>query len=226
MTFPLVLLGCLAGGAEAQTVLNGSFETGLDPNTGVGLNIGMTAPDNTTIFGWTVSSGTVDYIGGRWVAGEGARSLDLSGVSAGSIFQTVGGLTPGVAYELSFLMAANPDGGAPTKGMQVDIGGVSQSFSATQTGNPADLGWTLRTLEFVPAAPTVTLVFTSLDNSASGPALDRVGIVQIPEPASWTLLILGGAGLGFRSWRNGTPGVRPGKLTPATASPRSIPPRP
>src|SRR5687767_6400442 len=90
VSFLIILIACVASRASAQNlVVNGSFEMGTDPNTGAGQNIGVTAPDSTTIFGWTLSSGTVDYVGSRWVAGDGVRCLDLSGTSAGSISQTV-----------------------------------------------------------------------------------------------------------------------------------------
>jgi choice-of-anchor C domain-containing protein len=197
----LILLGCIAGRASAQSLLNGSFEMGTDPNTGAGQNIGMTAPDSTTIVGWTLSSGTIDYIGSRWVAGEGVRSIDLSGTSPGSIFQTISGFTPGVDYELSFLMAANPEGGEPTRSLQVDIGSASQVFSFTGSGTAADLGWEQRTLDFTAATPTLTLTFTSLENNAFGAALDGVRITPVPEPSSWTLLVIGASALGYRRWR-------------------------
>jgi choice-of-anchor C domain-containing protein len=174
---------------------------GTDPNTGAGQNIGMSAPDSTTIFGWTLSSGTIDYIGSRWVAGDGVRCIDISGTSPGSIFQTVSGFTPGLAYELSFLMAANPEGGDSTRNLQVDIGSASQVFSFTGIGTAADLGWAQRTLDFTADAPALTLTFTSLENNPFGAALDGVRIVPVPEPSSWILLVIGASALGFRKWR-------------------------
>lgn len=201
-TFIIILLGCIVSRASAQNLLNGSFEMGTDPNTGAGQNIGMTAPDSTTVFGWTLSSGTVDYIGSRWVAGDGVRCIDLSGTSAGTIFQTISGFTPGLTYQLSFLMAANPEGGAPTRSLQADIGGASQIFSFTGPGSAADLGWAQRTFQFTAAAPTLTLTFTSLDNNAFGAALDGVRIVPVPEPSSWALLVIGASAWGYyRRWR-------------------------
>jgi choice-of-anchor C domain-containing protein len=202
VTIITVLIGCTASVVEAQDLINGSFEVGLDPNVGSGQNLGMTAPDSITVTGWTVSSGTVDYIGDRWVAGEGARCIDLSGTSAGSISQTIGGFTPGLTYEVRFLMAANPEGGSPTKSLQVGIGNTAEVFSFTGQGTAADLGWTQRTLDFTATASTLTLSFTSLEDNASGAALDAVSVVAVPEPGAWSLCA---TGLGLftvaRVWR-------------------------
>src|SRR5690349_3476844 len=88
------------GFVTAQTVVNGSFETGTTPPFG-GLFI--PAPNSTTISSWTVQSGSVDYIGSdTWQAADGSRSLDMSGHDAGSIFQNVSGFTVGQQYRLSF----------------------------------------------------------------------------------------------------------------------------
>jgi choice-of-anchor C domain-containing protein len=179
--------GWIPGAARAQNIANGSFEVGIDPNTGAGQNIGMTAPDSATIPGWTVSSGTVDYIGSRWMAGNGVRSLDLSGISAGTIRQTVSGFTPGVAYDLRFLMAANPEGGAPDKRLLVEIGDRSQVFSFAGQGSPDNMGWAERSFPFTATTSTLTLGFTSLEDNASGPALDGVRLATVPEPGTVAL---------------------------------------
>lgn len=185
-------LGCVPGATHAQNLINGSFELGTDPNTGPGQNLGLFAPDTTTITGWTVSSGSVDYIGSRWAAGDGGRSLDLSGVSAGTILQDVGGFTPGMAYELSFLLAANPEGGPSTKSLQVGIDGLTQIFSSGAQGSASDPGWTRMSFGFTASSPTLTLTFTSLENNASGPALDGVRIAAVPEPGPLSLCAAAG----------------------------------
>src|ERR1043166_795967 len=97
----------MAGGlAGAQTVFNGSFELGTNPGSDF---IEFTAPDSTSITGWTVASGTIDYIGGRWLAADGSRSLDLSGINNGTLTQSISGFLGGTTSRLSFYMAANPD---------------------------------------------------------------------------------------------------------------------
>jgi choice-of-anchor C domain-containing protein len=196
-----ILLGCSMSAMQAQGVLNGSFEMGTDPNASPGQNIGMTAPDSTTISGWTLSSGTIDYIGSRWVAADGGRCIDLSGTSAGSVFQTINGFTPGLAYQVRFFIAANPEGGPPTRSLQADIGSASQVFSFTGPGTVSDLAWAERTFDFTATATTLTLTFASLDNDAFGAVLDGVHIVPVPEPSAWALLVMGASVLIYRKRR-------------------------
>ena len=197
LVLALMVLKCDLNG---QTLVNGSFEVGIDPNTGGGLNVGLFAIDDVTIPGWTVSAGTVDYIGGRWAAGDGSRSLDLSGVSAGTIFQEISGFTPGLRYEVSFLMAGNPEGGQPTKNLEVSIGNASQVFSFNGFGTAFEMGWVQHRLEFTAADRSMTLTFTSLNDDASGAALDGVRIDSVPEPSVLALVVVGTVALAPRRW--------------------------
>jgi len=168
------------------SIVNGSFENGTDPGTSANL----TAPDSTTIQGWSVISGTIDYIGSRWTAGDGTRCLDLSGVSAGAIQQTVTGFVPGEQYELSFLMAGNPESGPAIKQLDASVGATSQSYSFDNTGfTKTHLGWTEKTLDFVATSSSMDVTFTSQTAGNAGPALDLVNITLVPEPAAWMLLI-------------------------------------
>jgi hypothetical protein len=62
--FATILAGGIAGpidAAHAVSVINGSFELGTDPGSSFAT---VNAGDSTTITGWTVDSGSVDYIGG------------------------------------------------------------------------------------------------------------------------------------------------------------------
>ena len=72
----------LAGATLAFSGLtNGSFETGTYVDNGSGfeqLNAG-----DTSLTGWTVDSGSVDWIGTYWPAQDGSMSIDMSGAYAG-----------------------------------------------------------------------------------------------------------------------------------------------
>jgi len=182
------------GVVNGQTVVNGSFEIGTDP----GSSIPLDAPNSTAIFGWTLQSGSIDYIGTRWVAGDGVRCVDLTGVSAGTLSQMINGFVPGQDYRLSFLMAGNPEAGPLVKSLQASIGSVSQTFSFDGTGfTPGNMGWSQRTLDFTASSSSLTLSFLSLNPGTAGPALDRILITPVPEPGTLALLALGGAVSGW-----------------------------
>lgn len=172
----LALVGVLlfAGVVLAQTNLaaNGSFEDGTDPGPAFTTEF----PGSTDITGWTVASGSVDYIGGLWQASDGSRSIDLSGNAAGSISQDLS-TTPGVIYEVLFDLAGNPDGGPAVKEMAVLAAGDSATYTFDQTGySRSNMGWATQSFLFAPDATTTTLTFLSRTNTAFGPALDNVRV--------------------------------------------------
>ncbi len=157
-------------------VANGSFEQGIDPGSSVNLD----AVDASTIAGWTLESGSIDYIGTRWEAGDGQRSLDLTGVSPGTVVQDVHGFKIGRQYRLSFLMAANTEDGGTVKSLLASVGGAAEVFTFDGTGFDGEhMGWSLRTLDFVATATTLKLSFSSLDDGLYGPALDHVRIQRV-----------------------------------------------
>ena len=100
--------------------------------------------------GWTVSSGTVDYIGTYWQASNGARSVDLNGGNTGAISQTFP-TVPGLTYNVTFDMSGNPAGGPALKTMNVSAGGASTAYSYDVIAS----GTTLANMKW---APKVVLV--------------------------------------------------------------------
>jgi choice-of-anchor C domain-containing protein len=200
MATAAVLLG-LAGQCQAGFINNGGFETGSFPGSATTLFNGSTG-----ITGWVVGGNSVDYIGSHWQAGEGSRSVDLSGSSPGSISQPLSGLTVGKQYQVSFLMAGNPDGGPSTKVLNASVGSFSQNFTFNVASKSlGNMGWTLKSFTFTATSATPTLTFSSLTEGPYGPAIDgvRVGAMVrgVPEPGSLALLGLGAAGLALASWR-------------------------
>ena len=105
----ILFVGLGAGNAIAEQIVNGGFE---QPVTATFIE--LSAPDSSTIPGWTIMSGSVDVVnavGNGYDVGpayQGAQYLDLNGYDAGTIAQTFA-TTPGVTYLLSFAYANNYD---------------------------------------------------------------------------------------------------------------------
>ena len=203
------ILGLLAGAAlllgaqsaHAVSITNGSFELGTAPNAAIGFTaLGAGAPDIT---GWTIGHAGVDYIGTAWQASDGARSVDMSNLDAGSLSQELNGLTIGQDYTVSFDMAGNPTGSPALKTMQVSVSGVLPKLYAFDvTGHDKDnMGWARFVYTFTATATSGTLEFLSLVHTANGPALDNVSIAATPIPGA--ILLFGSAlsGMGFLGYR-------------------------
>ncbi|WP_256731598.1 choice-of-anchor C family protein [Sphingomonas sp. dw_22] len=192
----------LPAAANAQAFQNGGFEFGTAPGSFSTVGAGSGA-----ITGWTVGGAGVDYIGSYWNAGEGSRSIDLSGNGAGSIAQTFDTILH-QAYSVTFLLAGNPDGAPVVKNIDVGATGnatASYTLDSSGTGRNA-MGWTSYTYNFVAAGTSTTLSFASRDSSPYGAALDGVSVTAVPEPAVWGMMI-GGFGLAGMALRR-RPAVR------------------
>ena len=185
------LIACSTG-ANAATVVNGSFEEGTNPGSFTTLGTGSTA-----ITGWEVTAGSVDYIGSYWTASDGVRSVDLAGSSLGTLSQTLTGLTTAKRYVVTFDVARNPDGGVTPRTGTFSAGGQSFGFAYTDaTSTRSNMKWETVSYIFQATSSTATISFSS-DASAGccfGPALDNVSISAVPEPATWAMMI-GGFGL-------------------------------
>jgi choice-of-anchor C domain-containing protein len=197
-----IALAALLGSASeagAVTLVNGSFEMGPEASNGYFVDMGV---GNTSIPGWSIDTGTIDYITHYWPGSDGERSIDLAGAGPGSISQTFA-TDIGQHYVVSFDLAGNPDGSPIVKTLSVGVNGAAvQNYTASIAGvtSYANLGWTRKTYNFVATSGSSTLTFTdTAPTSPYGPALDNVAVAAaagVPEPAAWTMMVIGFGGLG------------------------------
>ena len=167
-----------AGSTQAFTgATNGSFETGAYIDNGSGFQQ-LDAP-NTSIDGWSVDSGSVDWIGTYWTAPNGEMSIDLSGADAGSLSQTFD-TTIGNTYTVAFLLSGNPDGPPSPKTLEVSAtGGTPGQYSHDTTGSDlATMVWTPETYTFLATSASTTVTFLSTTAGPYGPALDNVVVSE------------------------------------------------
>lgn len=197
-TLLVTLLTFAAGGsAQAATIVNGSFEDGVDPGSFSTQGAGSTA-----ITGWSISGGTVDYIGSYWNASDGSRSIDLNGNGGGaSIYQAMTDLVVNQKYRLSFDLSSNTDGGPVIKTTRAGVNENAEIFiSSSATPRSAGLTWSTYSFDFWAAGTSTNLIFASQDQGAYGAALDNVVVSAVPVPASGLLLLaaIGGIAAGRR----------------------------
>ena len=174
----------LAGATLAFTgPTNGSFETGTYVDGGLGfeqLNAG-----DTSITGWTVDAGSVDWIGTYWPAQDGSMSIDMSGVDAGTLSQTLA-TTIGNTYTVSFFLSGNPAGPPTVKTLDVSAtGGAPASYTYDVTANSlTNMNWMPESYTFLATSASTTLSFVSTTAGAFGPAIDNVAITEtVPTKA-------------------------------------------
>jgi choice-of-anchor C domain-containing protein len=180
-------LGIAIGGLAAITLagstlafsglINGSFETGTFLPNASGFEQ-LNAVD-TSIDGWTVDAGSVDWIGAYWQADDGAMSIDMSGAGAGTISQTFE-TTIGNTYNVSFALSGNPDGDPAVKTLDVSAtGGTVGNYTYDASANDLNnMNWTEATYSFLATSASTKLSFISTTATPFGPAIDNVVVTE------------------------------------------------
>jgi choice-of-anchor C domain-containing protein len=194
----------LAGSALAAFpgATNGSFESGSnDPGAYEQLTAG-----SPVLTGWTITTGSVDWIGTYWPAAAGSKSLDMNGAAPGAIGQVLA-TTIGKTYVVTFALSANPDGPvAPPYALTVGAtGAVSQAYTfdrAVNANTLRNMMWQAKQYSFKATSATTTLSFASgVTAGGYGPALDNVVVTEKAASSS-----AGGPGAACKSggWKTMT----------------------
>ncbi|MBC7522568.1 MAG: PEPxxWA-CTERM sorting domain-containing protein [Sandarakinorhabdus sp.] len=178
--------------AASNLIVNGGFENTGFGGTGSYYNLGNSGADHAVPgdFGFAVTLNDVDLIANGvyapFLATGGAYNLDLNGYNTGAIGQTFA-TQLGRAYRVSIDYSQN--GGGKSAVVNVNGSGIGtligsgswQNFTTTFAGT---------------GAPTVFDI-TSIVGSSGGITLDNISVSDVPEPATWAMMLTGFGMLGF-----------------------------
>lgn len=194
-------LACAVGTmAKASTVFSDSFAIGAPTGTFTTKSVSESISGGN----WTVTGGSVDWIGTYWQSADNdGGSLDISGNAPGAITTKAFPVVAGTTYSVDFFISGNTDGPPPDK--IVNLSGSNAVFSGTTTfhydttaeGNSrADMKWIEVTAYFTAsttgnAQVTFTGASSGQSNTAYGAAIDNVNIASVPLPSA----MYGGAAL-------------------------------
>lgn len=160
--------------------------TGATGNSG---NVKLWGPGDGSSNGLTNSPN-----GGNFIAADGA--YDVAAIS-----QTIVGLIPGSIATLTFYWAgAQQSGftGSTTDQWEVSLGSAIQYTPVIDLTSEGFSGWKEVTMTFTPTSTSETLSFLAIGTPSGVPPfalLDGVSLSDVPEPASWALMVTGLTGL-------------------------------
>ena len=175
-------LGAVPAGA-ATTLTNGTF-------AGSSNNI-LTLYNNngaTDIPGWTVTSGSIDWIGPSnsfWdVSGTpvaGLNTIDLNGYGPGAIQSDSFTTVPGATYSVQFYLSGNNGSGGVAWTVDLGASGTAPSLSSISTTDQAQKGqWEQVGFWFVATSSSTAISFAGdpSNSTASGPVIADVSVAE------------------------------------------------
>ncbi len=144
--------------------------------------------------------------GGHFVGFDSDFVGDGQGGYNSPFVQTINGLTPGQNYRLSFYWAATQlqnRRGPTTDYLTYSLGGDTRQTATVAVGDQGFVGWRKVYATFTATGSSETLQFLAFGTPNGLPPfvlLDGVSLA-VPEPATWSLMILGFGLVGFAARR-------------------------
>jgi hypothetical protein len=200
------------GPAAADIIANGGFELGTF--TGGNSLAQQIQPGGGELSGWTVSGAPATWYTSGWNnnpqqfplnprTGNFGVSLADGSVRFVNLSQSIN-LLPFQQYQLSFWVGNYSFNNGPA-GVNVSItDGTSNTILLSENvlapiPNRSS-NWTRFAFNFIADGTSNTISFGEL-NGPSYIGLDDVNITAVPEPATWAMMILGFAAIGFLAYR-------------------------
>jgi len=150
-----------------------------------------------TADGWTGGQFGIEIQNG--VAGNAYSAFNLVELDTTTNSSMFVNLVAG-HYTVSYYYSPRINQGAATNGIDLSIG-ATQLDSVTGNGGGSTV-WQLRTVDFVTTGGALTFAATGNADGVGG-YLDSITISEVPEPATWGLMIAGFAMTGFAARRRG-----------------------
>lgn len=188
-----ILVGMTFTGAATASPVNlikdGSFESVVLSN--------RVAKSISSLAGWQVGANQVEVrnnLVGSAYDGNNFVELDVRKNSwISQSFATVIGQT----YEVSFFYSPRMGVAESSNGIKASAGQDDLQVSGSGVGKSGNI-WKEYSFLFTADRDSETLVFSATGTSDSyGGSLDAVSVTAVPEPASWSIVLLGLAGLGL-----------------------------
>jgi hypothetical protein len=157
---------------------------------------------NVTLWAATASPNGGNFLGSDPDYNPSNTHSATGGVG-GAVFQTINGLTIGDTYAVTFYQAgAQQHGfsGITTESWQVSLGAQTKDSPTLTNASEGFTGWSSDTLDFTATSTSEVLSFLAEGTGGSGEPpfalLDGVSLTQVPEPATWTMMLVGFGALG------------------------------